>query len=139
MSKLTKLLLFITILIFCGIFFGEKSYADTCGCSGDAYYCYSRDVCNAVTSSSCCTGVNDWICGRPEPQFVGGEVYCCTYTVWDDDGCAPTCGTCTPTCPSGSATSPVTSYPVTASCSNGSGCSDSTKTCYYQRQDLCTS
>jgi len=53
----------------------------------------------------------------------------------------PSCNDCTPTCPSGTATSPNTGYSTTASCYRGDGCSPSHNylTCYYQRQNYCSS
>lgn len=87
-------------------------------CNGDDDDCRAHYV-DTFTNSTCSVLVHD--------------NYGCCLEEEDDE-----CDTCTPTCPSGSATSPVTDYPVTASCSNGSGCPDSEITCYYQRQDLCT-
>ena len=93
MNKLTKLFLLITVLIITGVFFKRYSFADTCGCSGDAYYCYEchQEQYDSYNTSMDCPNC-DWC-----PADNGWIYTCCNYTVWDSDGCAPTCTSgCTP-------------------------------------------
>jgi len=108
----------------------------TCGPACEAYEnCPYGGSCNY--NPIICSGSSKYYylnCCYDIEYYYGDS---CTQTCDCTNNCPIICGTCTPTCPSGSATSPVTAFPVTARCLNGSGCPDSTTTCYYQRQDLC--
>jgi len=93
------------------------------GCSGTDSNC-SGGLTVYASESDCIAETN--------PLFAG----CCNRNP------PPTqCNDCSPSCPAGTATSPNTGFPVTASCSRGDNCNPSHNylTCYYQSQFYCSS
>ena len=117
---------------YCNLCVG--GYEGTCNCSTDKLrYCctsWTQKYVSSCTVNYSCTEEDNRAC-TIRTRTLDGSCY-------DTSTSCDCCDDCNPTCPSGSSTSPVTAYPVTASCSNGAGCGSNTITCYYQRQDLCT-
>ena len=86
MNKYIKFLTLPIVLltfILVGFIIKKEVSALSCECVNNVSYCYNKDVCNVVTQTDCCEGSGclcDFFCGKADPSFVGGEIYCCSYT-----------------------------------------------------------
>lgn len=113
------------------------AYKD-CNCdTGKEQMCCTSAAQIRCTNNNCSSSSGPWSCTY---TAVGG--YC--YDISISCSCAPSCNDCTPpACPAGSAETPSTgdAYKFTTTCSRGSGCdpANNTRTCYWQRQNLCSS
>ncbi len=161
MKRVFKIYLVLFFLFtLSSLVFVDKVNAQTCakpsGCATN-YSCgwsdvtspswggYCGDSSNCYTTQHyfrCCTDYGNNFCVKVL-QSNGNPYSRCSLK--DDSACGgSSCSDCTPpACPTGSAESPNTgdAYKTTTSCSRGDGCSPSTntRTCYWQRQNLCSS
>lgn len=149
-----------------GVFFVDQTNAQSCyepaGCPGTGVYhcewsavtgpfwggsgtgCPDSGTCYVIEHFYRCCDVypNGWCDKAYQPN---GNPYATCSPVSDSQcGGGPSCNDCTPpACPTGSAESPNTgdAYRFTTSCPRGDGCSpaENTRTCYWQRQNLCSS